>query len=260
MSDPHLAAQILHFIAGGGVALMSAGFGGHFGYRAADRMPGESRLPHCFYCLKKLQWFEFFPLFGWLFRINAKTLPCPCGKRTRQWRQPAIELVGLALGLLAVALGGWPNTAIPLCIGLGLLPAIAMIDLDFGLIPDELNLLLGLSGLVWRFTRHGDVFLSLVGTAGLVGLGLLLALGYSKLRKREMLGLGDVKFFAAAGFWLPLTSVPLFLFLAGVVGSLFGFLWRHKTGEKEFPFAPALCLSLALCTLYHIVAAPGLIP
>jgi hypothetical protein len=26
--------------------------------------------------------------------------------------------------------------------------------------------------------------------------------------------------------------------------------------EKEFPFAPALCLSLALCVLYRLVGAP----
>jgi prepilin signal peptidase PulO-like enzyme (type II secretory pathway) len=260
MSNHHIISQILHFAAGGGVAVMSAGFAGHFGYRAADRLPGESRLPQCVFCLRPLQWFESFPLFGWALRPNPKTLPCPCGKRTKLWRQPLIELVGLFLGLLAVALGGWPNTALPLCLGLGLLPAIAMIDIDFGLIPDEVNLLLGFFGFIWRLMRHGDVFLSLVGTAGLVGLGLLLALGYSKLRKREMLGLGDVKFFAAAGFWLPVTIVPSFLVLSGLFGAITGLIWKRKTGEKEFPFAPALCLALAFCIYYGIVASPGLVP
>ena len=244
-------ALLPHLLIGGGLGVVSAGLGRLFGTRAADRLPGESRAPECLFCLRPYAWHEIFPLLGLLLRPNAAALPCPCGLRRGLWQQPVVEITGFLLGALAIALTGWSWAVVPLCLGLGLLPAIAMIDLSFGLIPDELNVLLGLLGLVWTLFA-GDVFLSLVTSGLLLGLGLFLALGYSKWRGREMLGLGDVKFFAAAGFWLPALLVPWFLGGAGVAGVVLGLLWRSAGGGKEFPFAPALCLSLTACVFYRL--------
>ncbi|HAX91448.1 MAG TPA: hypothetical protein DCY07_04475 [Rhodospirillaceae bacterium] len=252
MEENSILVLLFHLFLGGGLGLLSASFAAHFGYRSADRLPGESRLPHCVFCLKPLQLHEYFPLFGWLLRPLFKKFPCPCGKKTGLWQQPAVELTGFVLGFLAVAIGGWDSAITPICLGLGLLPAIAMIDLAFGLIPDGLNLLLGLFGLTALIMGNGDVFMSMIGSAGLLGLGLLLAIGYSKFRGREMLGLGDVKFFAAAGLWMPPIIVPWFLIAAGLTGAVMGLLWKHISGAKEFPFAPALCVSLAGCLYYQL--------
>lgn len=243
---------LLDLLSGGAFGLVAASLAAHFGYRSADRLPGESRLPHCVFCLRPLQLHEYFPLFGWLLRMNALTLPCPCGKRRGLWPQPVVELTGFFLGVAAVGLTGWSSLSIPVCLGLGLLPAIALTDLAFGLIPDELNLALGLLGLTSLILGEGDLFMALIGSAGLLGLGLLLAIVYSKWRGREMLGLGDVKFFAAAGLWLPAMLIPWFLFISGLLGAILGLLWKKFIGEKEFPFAPALSLALAGCIYYQL--------
>jgi prepilin signal peptidase PulO-like enzyme (type II secretory pathway) len=173
--------------------------------------------------------------------------------------QPVTELAGLVLGMVAVGCAGihWSWTFLPLCLGLGILPAIASIDLAYGIIPDMLNGLLALSGLIWLAVSGGDVFLGLICSAGLLAFGLFLALFYSKWRKKEMLGLGDVKFFAAAGLWLPALTVPWFLALAGLLGVAIGLIVQKIRGEKEFPFAPALCLSLAACVLYGVLFPIG---
>lgn len=252
MSQESFLSILLHIFYGGALGLISASLGAHFGYRSADRLPGESRLPECVFCLRPLQLHEYFPLFGWLLRMNALALPCPCGKKRGLWPQPVVEIIGFALGASAVILTGWSSLCIPVCLGLGLLPAITLVDLAFGLIPDGLNLSLAAFGLLSLFMGGGDLFMGLIGAAGLLGLGLLLAIGYSKLRGREMLGLGDVKFFAAAGFWLPIMLIPWFLFVAGLLGAALGIAWKYCVGEKEFPFAPALCLSLAGCVYYQL--------
>jgi len=252
MLENETLSVLLDLLSGGGLALLSASLAAHFGYRSADRLPGESRLPQCVFCLRPMQLHEYFPLFGWLLRMNALSLPCPCGKRKGLWPQPAVELTGFLLGVIAVAITGWSPLSIPVCLGLGLLPAIALIDLAFGLIPDELNILLGFFGLLSLILGEGDVFMGLIGAAGLLGLGLLLAIGYSKWRGQEMLGLGDVKFFAAAGLWLPVMLIPWFLFASGVIGAILGLLWKKFVGTKEFPFAPALCLTLAGCIYYQL--------
>lgn len=252
----HLVPFVLHLFAGGFLGLISASLAGHFGWRAADRLPGESRMPQCVYCLRSYEWFDAFPLFGWLMRSNALDLPCPCGARRGLWPQPAMEIAGFALGFAAVQLAGWSWSVAPLIIGLGLLPAIALIDVYFGVIPDELNILVAATGFGWTQLSSNDPYSPLITAAALLALGLFLALVYSRLRGREMLGLGDVKFFAAAGLWLPFEIAPWFLALAGAAGALYGLIWRYAGGGQELPFAPALCLSLVACVFYRLTALP----
>ena len=61
--------------------------------------------------------------------------------------------------------------------------------------------------------------------------------------------MGDVKFFAVAGFWLGLAALPGFLCLAGVGGVLLGLALRFFVKQALFPFGPALILSFFLLIL-----------
>ena len=249
----HLIPNILHFLVGGGLGLIAASIAHHFGWRSADRMPGESRWPSCSFCMHTLTWQDIFPFFGWLIRPDTLRLSCPCGLRKGLWSQPVAEILGFALGIGGMYLANWSLMAIPLCLGLGLLPAMALIDLHFGVIPDGLNLCLAFFGLIWVVVSGNSLSVALMISGGLLLLGLFFALVYSKWRGREMLGLGDVKFFAAAGLWLQPQSMPWFLAIAGIAGAIMGVSWQKLSGSKESPFAPALCASLAFCILYQIV-------
>jgi len=249
----HTIAHILHLLAGGAIGLISASLALSFGWRSADRLPGESRKPQCVYCTRRFTWQESVPLIGWLLRPDTLSFPCPCGLRKGMWQQPACEAMGYLLGVVAMYLQDWSWSALPLCIGIGLLPAIAMIDLHFGIIPDGLNALLGLCGFLFVFMRGDDYYMALIVASLLLGLGLFFALAYSKWRGKEMLGLGDVKFFAAAGFWLHPQTAPWFLVAGGLLGVIFHFVWKRFSEESEFPFAPALCVSLAGCILYQLI-------
>jgi leader peptidase (prepilin peptidase)/N-methyltransferase len=248
----HIIANLLHLLAGGGLGLFAAGLAMAYGWRSADRLPGESRTPQCVYCYRPFTWQEIFPLIGWLLRPDTLSFHCPCGLRKGLWQQPACEIMGFILGLYAMYLQDWSLAAVPLCLGLGLLPAMALIDFHFGIIPDGHNILLGLFGILFVLIGDGDIYLSVAVAAALLCLGLFFALVYSKWRGREMLGLGDVKFFAASGFWLHAHSTPWFLMLGGFVGIGFNLLWRRAGGGKQFPFAPALCVALALCVFYQL--------
>ncbi len=252
MSEESLLPILFDYFLGGLIALVCASFAGHFGFRSADRLPGESRKPHCFYCLRPLQFHEYFPLFGWLLRFDMTTFSCPCGKRKGQWPQPMIEILGFILGVAAVYIAGWSPLIVPVCMALGLLVAMAFIDLAFGIIPDGLNLLLAFLGLTALLMGDGHLYMTLIGAAGLLGLGLLLAIGYSKLRHKEMLGLGDVKFFAAAGLWLPIELIPWFLIASGILGAVMGVTWQRLAKTEEFPFAPALCVALIGAIYYQL--------
>ena len=238
------------------MGLVSASMALQFGWRSADRLPGESRWPHCVFCLAPFAWQDVFPFFGWLLRPDTLALSCPCGRRKGLWVQPVTEVIGFCLGLLAMYLAGWVPLVAPLCLGLGLLPGIAIVDLHFGVMPDGLSILVGALGLLWLVLGGGDIYIALMVAASLLGLGLFFAIFYSRWRGKEMLGIGDVKFFAAAGLWLQPEMAPWFLVLAGLIGALSGFAWQRLGGGKESPFAPALCLSLAVCVLYQVMKMP----
>lgn len=243
----------LSIILGGIIALFTASLGVQLGLRLADRMPGESLWPECLYCQRPSTRYEIIPIFGWLLRRQALHLPCPCAQQTRQWVVPTAELLGLCAGMAAGALGGINLTTFWVCLAVGLLPAIAMVDLLFGIIPNAFNILLGLFGFGWLLSGGGEITIGLMMAGIMLLLGLLLAYGYSWLRRKEMLGLGDVKFFAAAGLWLEISTLIWFLIIAGFMGALNGLLWKKVMGSDQSPFAPALCLSLLGCIFYQLL-------
>ncbi len=246
--------EIWTALLGGMTGLAAASMAAQFGLRLADRMPGESFMPECFYCLRPAAAYEMIPVFGWLLRTHAMRLPCPCGQKSWQWPVPAAEISGLIAGLALGALGGFDAGVIWLYLVCGLLPAIAVVDLLFGIIPDIFNIALALLGVAWLLSGGGAVTAGLMLGGILLLLGLFLSHGYSAIRRKEMLGLGDVKFFAAAGLWLQPDLLPWFLVMAGVFGAVFALIWRRFGGDEQAPFAPALCLSLFFCILARIIS------
>jgi leader peptidase (prepilin peptidase) / N-methyltransferase len=234
---------------------VGAAVAGHWGWRLADRLPGETVWPQCIYCQRPSRWFELLPLLGWLLRRDRFSFACPCGQRYRLWVQPVTEMVGLLLGLFAGFMldGTWLMVWVALC--LGLMPAIALIDVFFGVIPDQLNIALGALGLAWLFSEGGELTVGLTIAGIMLIIGLALAVGYSKLRKKDMMGFGDVKFFAAAGLWLQPEVLPWFLVASGVIGAVGGIIWQRAGGGEQSPFAPALVLAFTGCLIYQVITA-----
>ena len=79
-----------------------------------------------------------------------------------------------------------------------------------------------------------------------VGSGMLwfVAWSYEKIRKREGMGMGDVKMMALIGAFLGLRPALFTFFLASVVGSVLGmlFIWlaRKEAQSYELPFGSFL--------------------
>ncbi len=140
---------------------------------------------------------------------------------------------------------------LPILALLFVLMAISLKDVKDGIIPDGwLILLVLLGGLQFGITHGLSVFI-----LGGVGYGLYKI--YPLLKHREGLGLGDVKMMAASGSWLPLSSLPLFLIIAGSVGILIALLWRLLYKQLQFPLGPALAFALGVCVLGNTVFSTG---
>jgi leader peptidase (prepilin peptidase) / N-methyltransferase len=148
----------------------------------------------------------------------------------------------------------------PLCLLCG---ALALIDIHRGIIPNGLNLSIAGLGLLKAAIADGPMAGIGAGCEG-VAIGLvfwLLRRLYFVLRKTQGLGLGDVKFLAAAGLWIGITGLPSLLLIAtltalAAAGSL-QLAGRDMTRRTSLPFGPFLAIGLLLTViLQQFLGAP----
>jgi leader peptidase (prepilin peptidase)/N-methyltransferase len=130
--------------------------------------------------------------------------------------------------------------------------AVALIDFRHGIIPDWLNLAIAALGLINAVITDGaTAAFTAIAMAGLVGwLFWSFQRLYVRLRHVEGLGLGDVKFLAAATIWVGVTGVPTLLLVAalaalGVAGAL-QLAGHEMKRQTSIPFGPFLALGLLL--------------
>jgi leader peptidase (prepilin peptidase)/N-methyltransferase len=102
----------------------------------------------------------------------------------------------------------------------------------------------------WPVLSFAD---ALFGAALGAGILWLVAEGYFRLRKREGMGLGDVKMMALVGTFLGLKLTFLTLFLGSLAGSILGLLFiaiLRKGDTYELPFGLFLAAGALLSTFF----------
>ncbi len=234
-----LAAALLGLVLGSFVTMLSARLPA-----GGDLLGARSKCPQCHTALGVP---DLVPVFSWLFlRGRCRHCAAPISRR-----YPVTELVMVMIAVLVAArLGATWEGLLVLLLGAVLL-AMSVIDFEHGYLPDPLQVAAALLGGAFVIL-NGHWKSGLAGAAVGLAVGLALRYGYCALRKRHGLGLGDVKLFAVAGLWLGVESLVSFFAIAGVLGILFGLVWRRAGGHAEFPFGPALCATLFLLLLFPL--------
>ncbi|TWB43006.1 prepilin peptidase [Nitrospirillum viridazoti] len=234
---PLMAAALLGLVAGS------------FAMALAWRLPrdepwvmGRSRCPACGTPLAPS---ALVPVFSWLAlggRARCCGAPIPAA-------YPVGEALAALAFMVAVARLDWgPETA---ALGLlaTLLLASAVIDLRHRYLPDGLTLAAALLGLGCSLAGWTVPPLPGLAAAVLVALPLLaVRWALSRRLRRVALGLGDVKLFAAAAWWVGPSGMPWLVLLSAGLGLAFYPMWwlaRRYRGEEgaEMPFGPAIALA-----------------
>jgi len=252
--DSFMIAQMLCVIF---LGLCLGSFATALAWRLPRELPWVRTRSVCTSCGHPLSWLDLFPVLSWLaLRGRCRY----CGVRI-DGRYPAIELATVCVCGIFYWRYGLSWGVLPLYALAPVLLAATDIDFRFKIIPDILNGAVFLTAIVLLTVQAvqlglgTEMLLFWVKEAALGGLiygggSYLLRQIFLWKMRREALGLGDVKFFAAAGVWLGTDAMTMayFLFFSGAAGVLLALVWRRFKREAAFPFGPALFLSF-LCVL-----------
>jgi leader peptidase (prepilin peptidase) / N-methyltransferase len=156
---------------------------------------------------------------------------------------------GAVLTSIAVA-PGWSGAAGALLAGLML--AIAVIDHRRMIIPDELNALAFIVGLVAAGAAStGAILQALIRASLMFVLFCAFRAVYRTLRGMEGMGFGDVKLAAVAGVWLDWASLPIAVEIAAL-SALAAALYARLRGNEfdakaRLPFGAFFAPAIWIC-------------
>lgn len=197
----------------------------------------RSRCPHCGHQITAL---ENIPVLSYLW-LRGRCSGCKAGISLRY---PAVELLTAVLSGIAA----WKfGPGVPALGAIGLiwaLIALAFIDADTQLLPDDITLpLLWLGLLLNLFGTYTSLHDAVMGAmAGYLALWSVYWL-FKLVTGKEGMGYGDFKLLAALGAWMGWQMLPVIILLSSVVGAVLGIalmvLARHGRGQP-MPFGPYL--------------------
>lgn len=238
------------------------------------RLPREESIvfppSHCTDCGHKIKFYHNIPVLSYIF-LGGRCADC---KARISLIYPAVEILsGLLLAALVYNFGLTLNTLFYTLFIYALL-VITFIDLEYMIIPNVISIPGIIVGLVfnalrtdWQYSRElmggldmslGD-FLALLNQVpvldsvfGVVlggGVLFLIAFLYEVIRKREGMGMGDVKLLAMIGAFLGVNGVVFVILLSSVLGTLVGLtviLYKRGGLQYALPFGPFLSIAAAV--------------
>ena len=209
---------------------------------APEKLSLVSPRSRCSNCGHVIAWYENIPLLSYvLLRGKCSVCGTPFGIR-----YPVVEL---STGLLfAFCAWRWGNTpaALAWCGFSAALLALALIDWDTTLLPDDITLPLLWAGLVFaalRFNPAVGLPDALWGAvAGYLSLWAVYW-AFKLVTGKEGMGYGDFKLFAALGAWFGWSALVPIILMASVIGAVVGIAMKFSSGLREggyVPFGPFL--------------------
>jgi leader peptidase (prepilin peptidase)/N-methyltransferase len=181
------------------------------------------------------------PVLSWLW-LRGRCAACGAPISARY---PLVEALTALASLAVVATFGYTATAAAALVFTWMLIALAFIDLDTKLLPDNLTLPLLWLGLA---VNLGGTFTELPSAVIGAMAGYLTLWSvywcFKLLTRREGMGFGDFKLLAAFGAWFGWQSLPMLVLMSSLVGIVIGGAYLLVRRSREaIPFGPYLAMA-----------------
>lgn len=193
---------------------------------------------HCVHCNHELKALDLIPVLSYVWLRGA----CRYCRSRISPIYPIGELsTALVFALLTWQVGPSPELIIGLFFG-SILMICSISDIRYMIIPDKIVLVGLVGGFLLRLWVHPLPLWNYV-LAFLIGGGLLygIALASVLILKKEGMGGGDIKLFAVIGIVLGMKLTLFTLFMASLLGVLYGLiqmLTRSYRRDQPMPFGP----------------------
>jgi leader peptidase (prepilin peptidase)/N-methyltransferase len=197
----------------------------------------RSRCPSC---AKAIAWHQNIPVLSFIL-LRGRCASC----NTRiSARYPFVEIAtGVLFGVIGWKFGAVPS-ALLWCGFAATLVALAAIDWDTTLLPDNLTLPLLWAGLIvgamgWTIPLSDSLWGAVAGYLSLWSVYWLFKLTTGK----EGMGFGDFKLLSALGAWLGLKMILPIVLAASMIGAVVGLVLKFGGNLREgryVPFGPFL--------------------
>lgn len=196
----------------------------------------------CSACGHLIRWYENIPVLSYVV-LRGKCSAC---KTPYGVRHPLVEAATGALFFFCAWRWGWTLTALAWGGFSATLLALALIDWDTTLLPDDMTLPLLWAGLIVAALQLNPavslpqaLWGAVVGYLSLWGVYWAFKLATGK----EGMGYGDFKLFAALGAWFGWSALIPMILMASVIGAVIGIAMKFSSGLREggyVPFGPFL--------------------
>ena len=199
----------------------------------------------CGGCGHRLKFFrDMLPLLNYIFnRGRCRYCGAPYSAQ-----YPFVELLNAILYVLLYLKYGFTIVTLLYCLIVSLLIVVTFIDLKYKIIPDSLNIVGAILGIL--FIIFDKMFFNrLLGST----IGLILFLGIALIT--NAMGGGDIKLMAVLGLVFGVKGIlfiTLFSFVIGAIISLILIGLKIKGRKDEIPFGPFISLSALIYMFYGI--------
>ncbi|NDC38014.1 MAG: prepilin peptidase [Proteobacteria bacterium] len=223
----------------------------------------------CTHCRVTLRWWHNMPLVGWLLLRGRCSF---CNARI-SFRYPFVEFITAGFAVLTYQSFGLTLSALLIFALVCALIVISFIDYDYYIIPNVISLPGAALGLICAginqffhlFTAPiaPDLISAALGLACGAGFLFLVSELYFRLRKREGLGMGDVKLLALVGAFLGPEGALFTIFvgsLLGTVGGVLILLILRRGMSHPLPFGPYLAMGTLLYLFLNQLGGAVLLP
>ena len=194
---------------------------------------------HCPTCKRTLKSYHLLPVVSFI-ALKGK---CQFCESPINFRYPAIEFICGVLTSYVIYRYQFTWMTVGCCFFIWILICLSFIDIEKKILPDFLTILLLWSGIIFNLNA---MFVSLEESVigAIFGYLFLWAIAtiFKLVTRKDGMGQGDVKLFAALGAWVGWSSLPILLVLASCAGIFGGCIQilRKSTKTRSIAFGPYL--------------------
>ncbi len=224
-------------------------------YRVPEGMSIVKPASHCPKCGYVLKWYDNIPILSYLI-LGGKCRSC---RQHISFRYTLVEILNMLLWLVCVwRFWDWSAFGIVyaclMMAACSLLVCIAFIDLEHKIILERFQISLFVIAVAAVFFDRETVWWEKLIGMGVNGALFLIFFYVGRLiRKRDVLGGGDVKLAVTMGLLLGWKNLLLAMLIATIVGSIvltaIRLIKKHGK-DMEYPFAPFLVLGTLVGLLF----------